>query len=337
MEKGTEVKTATGMNGWQHAVLMTSTALLLASCGGQPVQVPTSIIAPATAQSLEKTQQPTQTATMAMPTAAALTPTEFLTATPASAVEVTKYPTASPIAEPTENKDMEPTRTNETVNGQITFGNTTFDVVDTGEKSWGPNDNFRDGNNVWIDQFGYLHLTITQRPDGNWSCSEILTQEPAQYGTYKIVLDNKEDSILNLDKNTVLGVFTYGKSGEIDFVEFARWGKDIVPYGNADITIQGKNRVSKKYQIQPGQKELSFVAEWKENYLHVEGPKLTNGENLTFHYEGPKVPKPGDANFMLNLWLHNFKGEELRGLPPINGKEQEVIIKSFKFIPEVKE
>lgn len=303
----------TGYKHVQHNLptIHAATALPLPSPTELPQPTPTLIIP-------TQTEQPSPTATL-LPTPLVVIPTQ-----------------EAMSEQQKENKD-------EIIGNIIRFGGVEFEGSNSGSKRWGPNNNLWDRSNIQIDSEGNLHLQINKNKNGEWTCAEISSVMPLGYGKYHVVIDNTNDTILKLDKNVVFGVFTWDNKSEdkgntfhreIDFVEFARWGQEKVPFGNAETTVQhGDNDENEQFSIQPGQKELAFTMEWREGYVRVDGPLLSNGERLAFEYSGEKVPDPGDARFIFNLWLHNLNGDELDGLPPQNGKPQEIVIKDFSYNP----
>lgn len=75
-------------------------------------------------------------------------------------------------------------------------------------------------NNVWVDGNGWLHLKITYM-NGKWYCAEVSTVNSLGYGTYVFYTASRID---NLDKNVVVGLFSYvDDNHEVD-IEFSRWG-----------------------------------------------------------------------------------------------------------------
>jgi hypothetical protein len=93
------------------------------------------------------------------------------------------------------------------------------------EAPFGPGPNYFSAapDDVWVDANGDLHLTITQR-DGKWYASEVYTVKPMDYGAYLFTVESGVDQ---LDKNAVLGLFTWDETDpayahrEID-IEFSR-------------------------------------------------------------------------------------------------------------------
>ncbi len=93
--------------------------------------------------------------------------------------------------------------------------------------------------NIFVDQNGYLHLRIVNR-GGTYTASEMFSTEKMGFGTYQWQI---EGALLNMDKSTVLGLFSYGPTGgigvdaenEID-IEFSQWNNTCNGC-NADFTF----------------------------------------------------------------------------------------------------
>lgn len=199
----------------------------------------------------------------------------------------------------------------------------------------GPN-NFSDSvNNVRIDENGYLHLKITYR-NGQWYCSEIISDESFGYGTYVFTVSSRVDL---LDKNIVLGLFTWDTFApqyhyrEIDF-EFSRWqdpANDIGQY-----VIQPWDTAGNMFRFDidyTGQSvTTTHVMTWRPEGIYLKSyfgdfmlaPPSENGIR-DWYYTGSDNPPPGGENVRMNFWL-------IRGDPPGDGLESEVVIKDFQFL-----
>src|SRR5262249_33385967 len=97
----------------------------------------------------------------------------------------------------------------------------------------GPGPNFWEPDNVWVDDHGYLHLTISYQ-NGHWTCAEINLTQPLGFGIYQFQVIGRIDQ---LDRNVVLGLFTYGGpdgTNEID-IEFGQWGNPNAPRGHYTV------------------------------------------------------------------------------------------------------
>ena len=142
-----------------------------------------------------------------------------------------------------------------------------------------------------------------------------------------------------LDKNIVLGLFTWDTFApqyhyrEIDF-EFSRWqdpANDIGQYviqpwdtpGNMfrfDIDYTGQS-VTTTYVMTWRPEGIYFKSYFGDFML---APPPGNGIG-DWYYTGSDNPPPGGENVRMNFWL-------IRGVPPSNGLESEVVIKDFQFL-----
>ncbi len=107
-----------------------------------------------------------------------------------------------------------------TFQNQVQWSGYTWIVKSGIELGPGPNNWASELSTVWVDNEGNLHLKIL-KISNKWYCSEIISLQSFGYGEYSFeVCTNVE----NLDKNIVLGLFTYqDDKKEID-LEFSRWG-----------------------------------------------------------------------------------------------------------------
>lgn len=212
-----------------------------------------------------------------------------------------------------------------------------WDVKNSGSFVFGPGPNLFSDNpaNVWVDPAGKLHLRITHR-DGQWQCAEVVSRRSFGYGIYRFFVDSAVDA---LDPNVTLGLFTYdhdptetGGHRELD-VEFARWGNPGDPT-NAQFVVQpfGIPGNLTRWTLPAGTAPATHSFEWSPggvaftshagSYVPPPGvPELTN-----WTWTGAALPVPGAERVRMNLWLFN-------GNPPGDGREVEVVIGRFAFIP----
>ncbi|MBU4201162.1 MAG: glycoside hydrolase family 16 protein [Verrucomicrobia bacterium] len=207
----------------------------------------------------------------------------------------------------------------------------------SGKPPLGPGPNyFSDSDrNVWLDNKKQLHLKITQK-NGIWYCAEVDAVKSLGYGKYIFHLAGKIDQ---LDRNIVLGLFTYDCRSpdaekvhyrEIDF-EFGTFGKTDQRrvYGLLSICpgyVKG-NRIN--YDIRMGQDLSTHSFAWTPgsvSFQSVEGDGADAKEIFSWNYTGPAVNRPGLEVPMVNLWLWG-------GKPPVEGKELEIIVRKFEFVP----
>jgi hypothetical protein len=175
-------------------------------------------------------------------------------------------------------------------------------------------------DNLWVDSDGALHLKITKKDD-KWYCAELYTKQSFGYGKYIFYTASNLDG---LNRNAVLGFFTWDDdpayhNREID-IEFARWGSASTP--NLNYTVQPTNTYTKEVSF-TGDNTAHFF-NWNENQISFQ----SSGEALIgeWSYAGLDIPKSGNEKARINLWLFG-------GSYPSDGKEVEVVIKKFKFLP----
>ncbi len=207
----------------------------------------------------------------------------------------------------------------------------------TAEKQ-GPGPNEWNSKNAFVDAEGRLHLRISRQAD-HWSCAEITSKKLFGCGSYQFQVIGGID---RLDKNTVLGLFNYPASNsdpdttnEID-IEFSHWGNDTYPIGNYTTwpAKPGFKQTSKTFDFNLKNDKTTHRFLWKRDsiqYQSLAGFRDDNkNEFASFLFKPinpldliPQKPEP----VHLNLWL--FQGQA-----PSDGKEVEIIVKSFKFAPK---
>ncbi len=199
--------------------------------------------------------------------------------------------------------------------------------VKSGRYHPGKNDWLAD--NVWVDNEGFLHLKIT-RAGKHWYCAEVTSVRRFGYGSYQFQVIAPVDK---LDANIVLGLFVYpgpenpDQNNELD-IEFAKWGKPGQPIGNYTVTT------SQKTHYFPCSLEGNYTTHqfiWTKEqilfqsfYGHVVNDATEFSRWLYNAQEyNEKITVP-PVRVHMNLWL--FMGKS-----PLDGQEQEIIIKKFIF------
>jgi hypothetical protein len=206
----------------------------------------------------------------------------------------------------------------------------------------GPNFFTDDLNDVWIDQYGCLHLNIVYK-EPNWYCSEIVGNKNLGYGTYIFTVKAREDL---LDQNIVLGLFIYdvpdaeGNPREIDF-ELSRWWDQNEP-DNAQYVVQPWDGPNNRYRFYVDEhKSVTHEITWTHNRIDFRSYygdyPLEDPADLIkkWTYTGDDIPPAGCENPRMNLWLLPPKDSPVGtpGSPPSDGQEAEVIIKRFLYLP----
>jgi hypothetical protein len=195
--------------------------------------------------------------------------------------------------------------------------------------------------NVFVDQNGYLHLRIVNR-GGTYTASEMFSADKMGFGTYQWQIAG---ALVNMDKSTVLGLFSYGPQAgigvdgenEID-IEFSQWNNTCSGC-NADFTFYpttGNKSLGPKednFKISLAAGTLTTARfEWTSTKivatilsgLQPLGTTANVLQTLTFSpsdYTARIAQEPLPLG--MNLWC--FK------TPPAN--EQEIIIRDFQYVP----
>lgn len=198
-----------------------------------------------------------------------------------------------------------------------------------------------DPANVHVDDSGYLHLTIAKRK-GKWTASELFTNDNLGFGTYQWVV---EGNVYDMDKSTVLGLFTYGPAhnigvdgeNEID-IEFSKWN-DTCGGCNADFTVYPST----------GNRKPGGASSWEDNF-RISGGHITTArmkwtsDRITFtvmkgnqpigttadvikteSYSSNATNIPQDASPVgINLWCFQ----------KTPAKNQAAVVRDFQFVPE---
>lgn len=182
----------------------------------------------------------------------------------------------------------------------------------------GPGSNYWNPNNTYVDSDGKLHLEINYK-DGHWNCAELDSVKNFRYGRYTWVVSSQS---LNLDKNIVLGLFTYTDDDhEID-IESGQWGNSSSDHLHftcqPDQTVTFVSPTSSYINAT----DVTYTFDWQPTYIYYTA-RASNGKIIANWYctDTKDIPKV-KAKVMMNLWLQH-------SVPPSNDKPVEVIISSF--------
>jgi hypothetical protein len=202
-------------------------------------------------------------------------------------------------------------------------------LVKASDTPVGPGPNlFSDSeDSVWIDDQGRLHLRIVQR-GGRWQAAEIVSEKGCGYGTYTFELAPGAE---HLDPNVVLGLFTWDTAPEhhhreID-IEISRWGDPANQ--NCQFVVQPYESHLHRFEADLRDRPSVHSFHWRRGAVDFASNRA--GEKpetqATWSCVAPGVPPPGDAHARINLWL-------LRGTPPSDRGEAEVVLTRFDFTPD---
>lgn len=239
------------------------------------------------------------------------------------------------IASPTVSPTIPTGNTMETFDKIIRFSGQEWRVKSSGQPVGpGPNHFSNDPGNVWVDGSGQLHLKITYK-NGKWYCAEVVTVAPLGYGSYQFKVSSSAGGI---DKDAVLGLFTWDTSApqynyrEID-IELSRWGEEMGL--NAQFVVQPWDRPGNRHRfaIDRSAGSSTYIFVWSPKSVQflsfigeAPSPDPSNIANQWLYTGRDIPPAGGSANARINLWL-------IGGHPPSDGKEIEVVLSSFDYIP----
>lgn len=221
----------------------------------------------------------------------------------------------------------------------IEFGGQSWRVKGPG--FYGPGgSHFSDApDHVWVDPQDRLHMTI-RRSGGVWYSTEITAEDPLGYGDYLFTTVGQLD---NWDDNVVLGLFTWqyllcsepgdpwNLHNEFD-IEYSRWGVPGNDFGQFVAQPWNFTGNINRYPISFAPNELVTTAfRWLADRIECRawrGGPLDESPATLIHvwtYTGPHIPRPEQPRVHINFW-------QLNG-PPISGRDHEVILADFNFIP----
>jgi hypothetical protein len=212
-------------------------------------------------------------------------------------------------------------------------------------------------DDVWVDDKGYLHLTIDKRNE-IWYSSEVISQDTMGYGTYTWVIQTDP---ITFAENVVLGLFTWDDStfftqanSEVD-IELSKWGDaasttpltySVQPVSFGAFYPERSREMDIAPSILTGVTTHQF--EWTPTLISWKSfkGKGTSGETISewsfnlnhpprIKYDGGQasnpivIPAPGNhTNTRMNLWTLPFQS-----VGPINDLKHEVVIQDFMYSP----
>jgi hypothetical protein len=244
-------------------------------------------------------------------------------------------------------------------NGDIlTFAGREWEIK-YGPAIMGPGANFFSDhpNDVFVDDKGYLHLSVVRR-DNVWKCTEVISKDTMGYGTYIWTIQGNP---VDIDRNIVLGLFTWDNNtfkeqanSEVD-IEFAKWGFADTPYtlqyGVQPIAfgpynservykplVNSSNWIGVSTHAFTWTDTLITWASWRGDAYGTRPPDaewsfdLSNPARVKFENglesDPIVIPAPGNTtNARMNLWLLEGPGG------PFNQMPHEIIIQDFKYHP----
>jgi hypothetical protein len=216
----------------------------------------------------------------------------------------------------------------------VIFSGYTWKVTSSGDETQGPGPNIFSRKNAWVDKSGYLHLKLSKNADGTWNCAEVLMDKNLGYGTYQWQV---EGNLGSFDKSIVFGMFNYsGNDGfdEMD-IEYSKWGypdnEKMLNYTLFPETGSSKSSIEVVYpfKLDNNLSTQRFVRTPNSivfkslNGFHDDDTGLFASKSWA---EPDNSVSKLEMPVMMNLWL-------FRGVKPVDGKDVEIIIHSFKYTP----
>ena len=189
--------------------------------------------------------------------------------------------------------------------------------------------NLYDGDNVWTDERGAMHLRIKKR-DGRWSCSEVFLTRSLGYGTYIAVMRD----ISHLEPAVVLSMTTFDDwAGEQHYremdMEISRWG-DAASKSNAQYGIQPFYVPGNVAPFAAPAGPLTHSMQWESgraSFKSVRGTSMQPGAPVVSeHVFTSGVPSPGRETFQLLFYVVDSEKNPLQ-------HETEVVVEKFEYLP----
>ena len=246
------------------------------------------------------------------------------------------------------------------IGNKVLFSGHEWDVKSSAT-TVGPGPNYFSENldDIYVDEYGYLHMHITQR-GGRWYSTEIVSTDTMGYGTYKFTI---QGDFVNMPENIVIGLFTWDNNtfyeqanSEID-VELSKWGdvdkENTLQYGIQPIAFSTffPERVfnpvgTESYLIgvsthvfhwtdtlvsfrsYAGEQELEsqLIAQWEFDLDNPPRIKEEGGNSSL----PIVIPAPGNTtNARINYWILPWIDPG-----PTDGLRQEFIVRYFDYIPD---
>lgn len=222
---------------------------------------------------------------------------------------------------------------------RVDFSGLRWNVRQTTERE-GPADNLFSAQNVRIGENGSMELSVS-RIDGEWTAAEVLAPRNRKgYGTYRFTVSS---SLHDLDRNLVLGLFTYGSQAaynhrEID-IEFSAWGdwNRLPVLGQYVVQPYDTPGNIKSFPTARLTGPSTHEFTWLEGSIEFaswlgDGPRPPEGDpGLLARWvmdDPSRIPKPGNEVVHLNLYFaQGAKG------PAGAGGRTAVALSQFTFIP----
>jgi PKD repeat protein len=165
---------------------------------------------------------------------------------------------------------------------------------------------------IYVDYLDRLHLTI-KNVNGVWYSSEADNDIDYLYGKYTWTVDQES---LNLDKNTVVGLFTYETDVDEHDIEFSKWEDET----KNNTWFSNQPRPVYNAAVYPSEKVLCSI-DWQPygcRYTIV----TESGTTLADYTDNDASPTTVAESLAMNLWLWGA---------PSNQAEIDITIYDFSY------
>jgi hypothetical protein len=189
--------------------------------------------------------------------------------------------------------------------------------------------NLYDGDNVWIDASGAMHLRMKKKA-GRWTCAEVEMTRSLGYGTYVLVVRD----ISHLEPAAVLSINTFDDWGgdqhyrELD-VEISRWGDRGNP-NNAQYGIQPFYVPGNVAPFKAPAGTLTHTFRWESgraSFKTVRGSSRQAGApTVSEHVFTSGVPSAGQETLQFLFYVVASEKSPVQ-------KDSEVVIEKFEYFP----
>lgn len=228
----------------------------------------------------------------------------------------------------------------------IQWSGYTWDLTNGVVEKPGPNNWSSNNSNVWVDAQQNLHLKIT-KVGGSWYCPQLALEKTLGYGEYMFQVNSRIDQ---LDKNVVLGMFTYQGNNtgfspqeyEID-MEYSTWNNTIAP-NNGDFVFQyrptnaGNQIKACNFKTVLAGNPSTQKFQWTQGHLYFQSYighyNTMPGQSFLIKdtiYNDTRVPPQAQEKLVINLYLNNGMYSSVNYTGPSDQQPVEVIIQSFTF------
>lgn len=187
-----------------------------------------------------------------------------------------------------------------------------------------------DTSDVWVDERGRLHLTLSRKENGRWYATEVISKETFDYGTFTFFLDADPE---NFDPHVVGGIFLYrDEQNEID-LEFSRWGdSENYQFGNYVIQPAGNPGNQFRFPVLASGTYTTHRIVWKPDEIlfsswHGHWDEAPDNRIIAqWQYTGNDIPESNGLRLFFNLWL-------FRNIAPKSDKMEKLTISKFTYQP----